>query len=264
MMALELIDHRCLGAIEFVDAITGARIRDPLKLESERLDLRANASALYVIRWARGLQDHLDEFENMPTTPALEAAGEFELEVADTRHRYLARRARIKLPRKDAPLSDAASVLHPLKVPLYPSGARPVETSWAVLRASVCVVDAGRRVGVANAWLTLTCALPGVAPATALTDALGEALLAVTGVAPVRPAQGGNGALTRSFPVTLRVALHEDMVHRADARAPRPVADPDRIEEDIVERPAAVQLLNPPVAALAPGESQRVLVEVAL
>jgi hypothetical protein len=264
MMAPEHIDHRYLGAIEFVDAITGARIRDPLKLRSDRLDLRANRLALYVIHWAQGLEDHLDAFEAMPKIPVFEGAGEFELEVADTQQRYLARRARIKLPRKEAPPGDAASVLRPLKVPLYPSGARPVERSWAVLRASVCVVEGDRRVGVANAWLTLTTSLSGVAPATALTDAHGEALLAVTGVAPVRPAQDVNGALTRSFPVTLRVVLHEDMVHRADAKTRRPMADPDRIEEDLVARPAAVKVLTPPVAALAPGEFQRVMVEVAL
>jgi hypothetical protein len=264
MKMLEPIDHRCLGAIEFVDAITGVRIRDPLKLRSERLDLRANGSALYVIRWAQGLEGHLDAFEKMPAEPAFEGAGGFELEVADTQQRYLARRARIRLPRKDAPLSDADSVLNPVKVALYPSGARPVEASWAVLRASVCVVDGDRRVGLANAWLTLTPGLAGVAPATALTDAHGDALLAVTGVAPVRPAQDGSGALTRSFPATLRVVLHEDMVHRADAKTPRPVADPDQIEQDVVQRPAAVQVLNPPVAALAPGGFQRVKVEVAL
>lgn len=260
---LERLDHRCLGAIEFVDAITGARVRDPLKVRSDRLDLRANGSALYVIRGAQGLEAHVDAFEAMPTVPAFEAAGEFELEVADTQQRYLARRARIKLPRKEAPLSDAASVLNPLQVTLYPSGARPVEASWAVLRASVCVVDGARRIGLANAWLTLTSSLAGVAPATALTDARGEALLAVPGVAPVRPAQDNNGALTRSFPVTLRVLLHEDFVWRADAKSPLPVADPDQIERDLVQRPAAVKVLNPPVADLAPGDLQRVKVEVA-
>lgn len=261
---LERLDHRCLGAIEFVDAITGARIRDPLQVRSARLDLRANASALYVIHGAQGLEEHLEAFEAMPTAPAFEAAGEFELEVVDRRQRYLARRARIKLPRKQAPLDDAASVLNPLRVTLYPSGARPVEASWAVLRASVCVVDGERRIGVANAWLTLTSALAGVAPATALTDARGDALLAVPGVAPVRPTQDVNGALTRSFPATLRVLLHEDVVQRADVASPLPVADPDQIERDLLQRPAAVQVLNPPVPDLAPGGFQRVKVEVAL
>lgn len=263
MKLLERLDHRCLGALEFVDAITGARIRDPLKLQSERLLLRANGSALYAIRWARGLEPHLEAFEQMPNTPAFEAAGDFEFEVVDPQRRYLARRASVALPRKDAARSDADSVLNPVQVRLYPSGARPVEATWAVLRASVCVVDGDRRVGLANAWLTLTPQLAGVPPVQALTDAQGDALLAVTGVAPVRPAPGNTGELTRSFAATLRVVLHQDMVQRADATTPCPVADPDRIEKDVVERPLAVQILNPPVAPLAPGELQRVRVEVA-
>jgi hypothetical protein len=261
MKVLERVDYRCLGAIEFVDAITGARVRDPLQLRSDRMQLRANGAALYVIRRAEGLDDHLESFEAMPSLPAFEGAGEFELEVADPQGRYLARRASIALPRKDAALADPDSVLNPVKVLLYPGGARPVEAAWAVLRASVRVIDGDRRIGLANAWLTLTPGLAGVPPRSALTDAQGEALLAVPGVAPIRP--DNNGALTRSFAASLRVVLHEDAIHRADAATPAPVADPDQIETDIVERPSAVQILNPPVAALAPGELQRVMVEVA-
>jgi hypothetical protein len=263
MKVLERIDYRCLGAVEFVDAITGARVRDRLRLRSQHMQLRANGSALYVIRRAEGLDDHLDSFEAMPAVPAFEGAGEFELEVADPQGRYLARRARIALPRKDAAPVDPASVLNPVKVLLYPGGARPVEAAWAVLRASVRLIAGDRRIGLANAWLTLTPALAGVPPRSALTDAQGEALLAVPGVAPIRPAPDNNGALTRSFAASLRVVLHEDVIHRADAAAPAPVADPDQIETDIVERPSAVQILNPPVASLAPGELQRVMVEVA-
>ena len=65
MKLLERLDHRCLGAVEFVDAITGTRIREPLKLQSERLRLRANASALYAIHWAQGLEPHLEVFEQI-------------------------------------------------------------------------------------------------------------------------------------------------------------------------------------------------------
>jgi hypothetical protein len=264
-MLLERIEQRCLGAIEFVDALSGVRVREPLRLECADLRLHANGSALYVIRGAAGLASHTEAFAEPPDEPPFEDR-EHHLTVTDPQQRYLPRRVAIKLPRRNAPQSDPDSVLRPIAVALYPGGARAVDPLWALVRASVFVLADGVRVGIANAWLTLQPALAGAGPVHALTDGHGEALLAVAGVAPVRPATGSDEdpdvVFTRDFGATLRVILHRDAVHRADARTPRPIADPDRIEADITLGPPTVRTLNPPLGPLSAGAMRRVEVEV--
>lgn len=264
-MIIERVEQRCLGAVEFVDAITGARVRQPLACAAEGLQLRANGSGLFVITGATGLQDHTEAFAAAPALPAAFSLP-FTLQVSDRERRYLPRSVQVRLPRRATPLPDAESVLAPQQVPLYPSGARPVDGLWAVLRASVFSVVQGQRVGIANAWMTLTPTLPGVPATRALTDAQGEALLAVTGVPPIRPASGEDGdpdvVYSREFNATLRVVLHRDMAWRADAGTPMPLADPDRIETDLPLGAPTVQILNPPVGPLSAGATQRVDVEV--
>lgn len=264
-MILERLEQRCLGAVEFIDAITGARVRRPMAVAADGLQLRTNASGLVVITGASGLQAHTDAFAAAPAVPAAFTLA-FTLQVSDRERRYLPRSVQVLLPRRATPLPDAESVLAPQRVPLYPSGARPVDGLWAVLRASVFSLVQGRRVGIANAWLTLTPTLPGVPPIRALTDAQGEALLAVTGVPPIRPASGDDGdpdvVYSRDFNATLGVVLHRDMAWRADAGVPMPLADPDRIETDLPLGAPTVQILNPPVGPLSAGATQRVDVEV--
>ena len=265
-MIIERVEHRVLGAVEFVDAITGARVGDPLAVSGSGLQLRATGSGLYAITAATGLETHTEAFDAPPATPAALSLP-FTLAVSDRQRRYLPRSAQLLLPRRATPPSDADSVLAPLRVPLYPAGTRPLDGLWAVLRASVFVLVQGRRVGIANAWLTLTPTLPDLAPTRALTDAQGEALLAFTGVPPIRPASGEDGdpdvVYSREFTATLRVALHRDMAWRADASPPMPLADPDQIERDLPLGAPTVQILNPPVGPLSAGATQRVDVEVA-
>ena len=254
-MIAERVERRVLGAIEFVDAWTGARVLGPLALDAPRLRLTRNASSLYVIRDAEGLSGYTEAFEKPPAV----AAGDYSLRVSDPQRRYVARTVRITLPRADAPLADPASFLQPLSVELYPSMARNAEPAWPVLRAFIFVTDAGQRVGVANALLRLTPAPDGLAPTLALTDANGEGFLAVPGAPPIF----SGTPPTHLFAATLLVALDAQFARRGDA-AFLPVPDPDRILDRIAASDVSVQQLTLPVAQLAAGATQRVELEVTL
>jgi hypothetical protein len=255
-MIVERVERRILGAIEFVDAWTGARVRDALTLDAPRLRLTRNASSLYVIRDADGLAAYTEAFDKPPVV----AADGYALVVSDPQRRYLARSVRVMLPRKDAAATDPDSFLNALRIPLYPSMARNAEPAWPKLRAFVFVTDGAKRVGVANALLRLTPAPAGLAPAIALTDANGEAFLAVPGAPPVL----SGTPPTRLFDAALLVALDAQFARRGDAKPPLPVPDPDRILERVAASDGSVQQLTPAVPQLSAGLTQRVELEVTL
>jgi hypothetical protein len=267
----ERLERRVLGAIEFVDAVTGARIAGPLRVSAGRLKLVLNRSALYVVREAPGLEPHTFAFEKPPAEPALESLS-FTLTVEDPVGRYLSRSALIKLPRKDAAQSDAKSVLRPVAVSLFPGAALPARGAWAVLRLRVQVADG--QVGIANALVTATPQVAGATPVSAMTDAHGEALLAVPGISPVLPTAGGGAppgppgppqpVLTREFGAALRIVLDRDVVRREDAPRPWPAPNPDEIERRRAAAEPRVLTVNPPAVQLTAGSSRRKVVDVAL
>lgn len=267
-MMFERLERRALGAIEFVDAISGARIRDPLAVEAPDLTLAYNASALLVIRDAKGLAEYTEAFLEPPSTPAVESLPPFDLSVRDPRRRYLARTAQIKLPRKDAPVSDPLSLLKPIAIRLYPTSARAVDPLWAALRVFVFVTVGNARIGVANALVRLTPALAGATALFAMTDARGEALLGVTAVPPVMAASGStdgapNAVYTRNFSAALLVAVDNAVTRRGDTVL-LPVPNPEDMQARLAANNAAVHTFNPPVQQMSAGGVQRVEVEVTL
>lgn len=258
----ELLERRALGAVEFVNAVTGGRITEPLRVAAAGAALARNAGGLYVLREAAGLAHHTQAFLEAPADPARESL-DFELAVEDPQRRFLPRSAVVKLPRSREAAGRAGAALTPVRVELLPTAAAPTSPNWALLRARVRVPGPGD-VGLANALLRVTPQLAGAAPVLAMTDAEGEALVAVPGAPPVLPAAGGGGAvLTREFSAAIQVVLDGQVVQRSDAGAAPPRPDPDRIESRRAAGASGVRSVNAPAAMLAAGLTKRVVIEAA-
>lgn len=257
---MERVDRRVLGALEFVDAVTAQRLRAPLSLapDDPLLVIRANRSSLYVIHSAPGLEDHLGEFEHPPAAPAF-ASQSFTIQVRDPAGRYLPRSTQVALPRRDAPASDAGSVLNPLVVPMIPAANAAVQPGWAALRVHV-QGDGATHPGLGNVLVLATPQVAGIDPVIAMTDARGEALVVIPGVPPVLPQAAAPALLTRSFDCQLALVVDRRVVSdTADAAL---LADPENIELDRAAGRPEVSLVPQPTVSLSAGKSQAVTAEI--
>jgi hypothetical protein len=188
----ESVDRRVLGGIVFVDAMTSTSIVDPLSVTGTSLKLRVNRSGVYAIFDAPGFTSLTSQFN--PATPAWPAAQSFELTVRDTSGRYLARRAQVQAPQSLSAVSTPQPVL------LYPGPSAPTAPNWALVRASV--TDTGGS-GLPWAVIRVIRADNSIA-ATGVTDARGEALLAVMGLG-VQVSTTTTGSVTEiTIPVTVQ------------------------------------------------------------
>lgn len=272
---IELVDRRVLGAIELFNAATLVRIAEPLSVRSEELSIRRNRLGLYVIHAAQGLTAHTLAFSRPPDEPAVESAT-YQVDVDDPEHRFLSRRAQVKLPRKPAGIDDPGSVLVPIRIAMSPAGPAPVLPTWAIARIRVQVAGGNQAEppGLANVLVRLT-PEAGAREQTTLTDPLGEALVIVTGVAPVLPAGAPDpGAdpdavppvLTQTFAASLELVLDAAVVRPSstnplDARL-LPRADPDAIARRRTEGNSDVRVINPPAVQLAAGKTERLAIDV--
>jgi hypothetical protein len=165
----ESVDRRVLGGFVFVDAITTQSIESPLPVLSTQLTLKANRSGVYVIFNGPGFAALTDEFIPSGTWPT---AQNFEISVGDPTLRYLPRRANISAPQ------NLTGTFAAQQIPLYPAPGAPVEPNWAVARVSVL-----SSAGAPLPWSIVRVLLgDNSVAATGITDARGEALLAVTGL----------------------------------------------------------------------------------
>ncbi len=167
---MELVDRRVLGGFVFIDAITGSSIDVPLPVASAQLTLKVNRSGVYkAIFNGPGFNALTNEFIQVTATPA---AQNFEITVSDPSLNYLPRRAMIQAPQ------NLTAAFTPLQVRLYPSSAAVVEPNWAVVRASVT-----SSAGAPLPWTVIQVVMSdNSVAATGVTDARGEALLAVIGL----------------------------------------------------------------------------------
>jgi len=183
----ESVDRRVLGGFVMVDAITNASVTSALSVTSTQLKLRANRSGIYAIFDAPGFSALNTQF--IPVTaqwPASAAAApSFEVSVQDPTLRYLPRRAQVGAPQ---PL---ASLGTPQRVALYPSASAGVALNWAVIRAAV---TGSKGQGLPWAVVRALKSDNSVA-ATGVTDARGEALLAVPGLG-AQISDSGSGPVT--------------------------------------------------------------------
>lgn len=215
-MSVEMLDRRVLAALRFRDAVTGATVAGPLDVRAPGVRWIRNRRGWWVLAQAPGLEAHTRAFMAPPAAPAIGSAA-LVVRVADPAGRYLPRVAALALPRDPDPAKAAKpeSLFQPLEVDLFPSPAAPVSPNWAVLRVSA----SGAGGPLAGALLRVVRkASPTTVLGRGMTDARGEALVAVAGI-PVTTWEEGQGSV-----LATEVEARVDLFWQAGAGPPDPDA----------------------------------------
>jgi len=245
---LDLQDRRVLGGVVFVDAITQASIVDRLAVTSADLTLRPNRSGVYAIFNGPGFNALTAQFN--PAASGWPTAQSFEITVSDPNLRYIARRAKVQAPQ---PLSAAFTLQ---SVALYPGPARAVAPNWAVVRASVTATD-----NRPLPWTVLQVVKSdnnvNSVIATGMTDARGEALLAVMGLG-LQVSPNASGAVTEvTTPVTVQAWFDPSALQQTPDWIPNP--------DDILANLASSSLRKGQQSgALGPGQTVLAAISISL
>ena len=209
-MRLEHIDRRVLGAARFVDAPTGLPVRHPLAVQAEGVRLVRNLSGYFVIAPAPGLPAQMDAL--VPRPAASGAATDpgtlpVELTVRDPRGRYLARRHTVQLQLDPDPqgVAEEGALLRPVDVPLFLAPAAQTSPGWAVIRASL--TEQGTERPLAGALIRVVRTSDSAHLASGLSDARGEALVAVPGIPVTTWEEGAGPVLASEVEVTLETVF---------------------------------------------------------
>ena len=263
---LERVESRVLGALRCIDATTRSPVETPLQLTLPQGRLQRNRSGLYVIVQAPGLEAHEAEFDAPPPAPAVGSVA-LVAPVSDPGGRYLPRSVAFTLPRDPAPANAASpgSLFRAIDVPMFPASAAPVGGNWALLRVSVTTPGSGDA-AFALGGVLLRVLQDGEPLARGLSDARGEALVAVPGVPVTTWSDMPGAVVVGEINVQLEATAETASVQRtpmadvAAGRAPASAAvDPDRLEAG----GAGFVRVSMPLA-LAAGRSQTVSVALAL
>lgn len=243
---LERQESRVLGALRFVDAATGAPIDAALTVQSlaaEPVRLLRNRSGLHVIRDWAALAAHAEAFDQPPAMPAI-GSRSLRLSVADPSGTYLPRTVRVPLPRnpESGPLLPPDSLFKAQVVPLYPAPGAAIGANWSLLRISLTAEANGDALGGA----LLRVRRNGLVLARGLSDARGEALIAVVGVPVTTFSDDENAVVVSAIEVNLDVAfdprpdrdssgLRTPAAALAAGRLPaaQPQVDPDALEAEL-------------------------------
>ncbi len=195
----ELIDRRVLGAVRAVDVAGRRPIARDLSITSATLRFIRNRSGLNVITIAPGFEAYAGVFDQsaLPVVPPLE----FFVRVEDPTGEFHPREIPITLPRNTTPVArgvppPAGSVFSVEEIELLPTILAPARSSDAVLR--VRALRAAN--GPAFAGLLVRASGPGGIVGWGMTDADGEALVAVPGLPHYRET---GGTLTDRTTLTL-------------------------------------------------------------
>jgi hypothetical protein len=183
---IEFSDRRTLGGVQCIDAITSASIVDPLMVSSPVLLLRPNLSGVYAIM--DGPQFHQFTTEFIPAS--WPSPSNFEITILDPSNRYLPRRSVIQVPQPlptnpppaTPPFTASSQQVisyGPQQVTLYRGPAAPLGLNWAVVRVSVM---SNANPPVALPWAVLQILNGATVMTTGVSDANGEALLAIAGL----------------------------------------------------------------------------------
>jgi len=206
---MESVDRRVLGGFVFVDAITGSSIPRPLPVSSAQLTLKANRSGVYAIFNGPGFSPLTNELIPSGTWPAPQ---NFAISVSDPSLTYLARRAQIQAPQ------SLTGVFTPQQVKLYPGPGSTPEANWAVVRASV-TSSAGAGLPWAIVQVLLTA---NTVAATGMTDARGEALLAVMGMGIQVSSKATDPVTDSTTPVTVQAWFDPSVLAQPAGWIPNP------------------------------------------
>lgn len=234
MKVLERVDRRALAALRVVDATTLQPVEAPLRVSAPGVRCVRNQSGLHVVMSAPGLESHEDRFESPPDAPAPQSVA-VDVIVHDPSRRFLPRRQRVRLPRDPRAAREGDSLFRPITVRLYPASSAAVAPNWAVLRLSVHRRGGDELLGGALLRVTSNRKLL----ASGLSDARGEALVAVPGIPITTWGDTDTGAVTTSE-ITANVEAVFDPATGTMFPASRiddgflpednPVVDPDVLE----------------------------------
>ena len=204
---LERVEQRCLGALEFVDATTGARIRRSLRLRGvvagEDARFVRSPSDLYVLcEWAP-LLAHQGEFLQPPPAPAA-ASLALALTVDDPAGEFLSRSITMRLPRDPDPANraSASSLFNPQRVELMRSATAPLGANWS--RIDVRIATQGDDAALGGALVEVRDAADRLL-ARGLSDWRGEALVPVAGVPVTTWSQDEGDPVSTETPARVRV-----------------------------------------------------------
>jgi hypothetical protein len=223
-MIVEDVDRRILGAFRCIDAVSNTPVLDAVTVQSDQLDVRRNASQIWVVFDAPGLHELTTEFDVKSPWPA---PLPFNVSIRSISRRYLPRKATIKVPRKLAPMGDPSSVMVLQDVVMYPSPTATTLPNWALVRASVTKNNTNE--GLPWAVVRITRNTDQTVLATGIANEHGDALLAVPRLG-ISVNQNGGGAVTEpTFDVTI-TALWDPGNQGKPASF---VADPDVILLDL-------------------------------
>ncbi len=262
---LERVEWRVLGALRFVDAITGSTIQHSLRIDAPGARFTRNGSALYVLRHWDQLSDHENQFLAPPLTP-VPGSLSLKLNVTDPEGTYLPIVYNFPLPRIPIPAFAGAadSLFRPETVSLYPSAAAPTGANWAVVRVSLTETHSGDALGGA----LLRVFNNGNVLARGLTDWRGEALLPVVGVPVTTFSEAAGAVVISEINVNLRAAFDPATGSRIadslvrDNRPPSalPAVDPVALDKNFEALPN-----TPPFAlSIAARRSQTVSLSLEL
>lgn len=229
----ETIDRRILGALRFVDHVTGSMVRRPMAIIAPNVKFITNRSRLQVISCAIGLEGHLTSF-NEPLGASLK---KFDMTIQDPLGEYLDRSMTLKLPLDPDP-EENNSIFEPVDVPLFAAPAAHLSPNWSVIRASIYdLADLANERPVPGALLRILDS-GGSLMMSGMSDERGEAIVIIPGI-PISsfaqeeelPPEGpddedwlASGSVVETeTPVTLQVVVTPD--------APWPV-DPGKMEQN--------------------------------
>jgi hypothetical protein len=216
----EASDRRVLGALRFVDAVTGIRLLEPFRVSAAGVRGIRNLSGLFVITSTPALHPQTLSLDVPAFDPGERQPVEFT--ITDPAGRFLARRATVLLPRDPDPAhaGDPGSLYQPVEVRMFPSPTAATAAQWAVVRASVRGEGAGTVRG--GALVVAVRVGDGETVGRGLSDPRGEALVAVPGIPITTWAEGNDAVLATEVEVDLRVVW--------DPAAEGVPPDPDDLE----------------------------------
>ncbi len=249
-----MLEQRVLGAVSFVDGVTGQPVSRRLAVAAPGVRWLRSRQGLFVVAEVQGLEDPAAAFD-APAAASPPASVALTLSVSDPNGGYLARRAVLSLPRDPSPAADPrVSLFEPVEVNLYPAPAARVFPSWALVRAAV--VDAASDAPLSGALLLVTLNGETEPVARGLSDARGEALVAVPGIPVTTWAAddaddaGPDGVEEESPVIVSEVAASVEAVFDPD-----PAADAVPDPEDLETRRGEMATVSAAIF-LAPGRTE--------
>jgi hypothetical protein len=217
-MIEEHSDRRALGAVRFVDAVTGLRVGERLAVAADGVRWTRNLGGLFVVMRAPGIDAATATLRRPPDGPAPGSAP-INFTVRDPAGRYLARRCTLPFPRAAAPAEGEPALAEAEEVALFRSSTAPVAPGWAVIRGTVAGETEEERLG--GALIRVVYGDGERVLARGLADERGEALVAVPGIPVTTWNDDEEQVLATSVAVTLQVVWDPDA---------GPLPDPDDLE----------------------------------